>query len=188
MSSCLILTERDRYFSCHIRLPDELRPVPAIGINGRFYSFFKFVHTAEEVLKLVGRLSLRDNDLAITSLANTSQGYGMWVLEPEAIDPKPEQSRVRAANLVAPPTEFKYFPLERECKLIDIRVPDLYEPIPAIYDQGKYYSLFKVEDVAVDLLQLAARLTGRGDEVAIAQLELGYAVCVLETEANPIIS
>jgi hypothetical protein len=188
MSSCLILTERDRYFSCHIRLPDEAKPVPAIGIDGRFYSFFKFVRIADEVLKLVGRLSLRNNRLAITYLATATQGYGIWVLENQAIDLNPEQSQRQNAKLNAPPIEFKYFPLEQECKLIDIRVPDLYEPIPAIYDEGKYYSLFKVEDLAVDVLLLAAKLTQRRDEVAIAQLDQGFAVCVLETEANPIIS
>jgi hypothetical protein len=187
MSSCLILTDRDRYFSCHVRLPDEERPVPAIGVSNKFYSYFKFVRTAAEALKLLGKLSLRNNALAITSLANTAQGYGIWVVEPQAIDLNPDQNQLHPAKTQKPPTEFKYFPLERECELIDIRVPDLYETIPAIVDAGKYYSLFKIEDQAVDVLQLAAKLTERDDEVAIAQLEEGYAVCVLEPEANPIV-
>ncbi|AFY72074.1 hypothetical protein Pse7367_3851 (plasmid) [Thalassoporum mexicanum PCC 7367] len=188
MSSCLILTERNRYFSCHIQLPDEAKPIPAIAVADCFYGYFKFVRTATEVLKLIGRLSSRHNQLAITNLATATQGYGIWVLEPQAIDMRPEQSQLQQAKTQLAPAAFKYFSLEQECQLIDIRVPDLYETIPAIADGGKYYSLFKIEEDEVEVLLLAAKLTGRGDEVAIAQLEQGYAVCVLELEANPVSS
>lgn len=77
-----VIESPDQYQSCHIRVPDLEKPVPAILVDQDYYSFFKAVKGGEKTLEIVAKLGKNGDSTAITKTAN---GYVVWVREPDAV-------------------------------------------------------------------------------------------------------
>jgi hypothetical protein len=70
--------------------------------------------------------------------------------------------------------------------LCHIRVPDAEQRLAAIQVSGSYYSFFRIEKDEKRALTLAGKLHHRGDRVLITKIPKGYAIWVLESEAEPV--
>jgi len=64
-----------------------------------------------------------------------------------------------------------------------IAVPDLPDRLPAIGHDGKYYSLFRTVESAKQGLQLAAKVSHNGHEVAITQAGKNYILWIQKDAA-----
>jgi len=67
-----------------------------------------------------------------------------------------------------------------------IRVPDLTQPVAAILVDREYYSFFKALKEPEKVLATVAKLGNRGDSTAITKTASGYAIWVMEPEADPV--
>ncbi len=76
-----VLTSRQQYRLCHIRIAGQSQRLAAIAMNGLYYSLFKTLNDFNETLKLKNKLYQRGEFVVITK---TPTGYGLWVWEPEA--------------------------------------------------------------------------------------------------------
>lgn len=67
-----------------------------------------------------------------------------------------------------------------------IRVPDLTQPVAAILVDREYYSFFKALKEPEKVLATVAKLGNRGDSTAITKTASGYAIWVIEPEADAV--
>ncbi|XZO03511.1 MAG: hypothetical protein ACM65L_07285 [Microcoleus sp.] len=67
-----------------------------------------------------------------------------------------------------------------------IRVPDLTQPVAAILVDREYYSFFKALKEPEKVLATVAKLGNRGDSTAITKTASGYAIWVMEPEADAV--
>ena len=182
---CKLLTYKGQYSTCHIKVPDVDVRLSAVKVNGGYYSFFKRFDDGETAMAALHRLAQRGDELALTSQPNGS--YIMWALEAEAQEFKPpRQNRRRwpthgpAACLVL--GDARHY---RQCY---VQVPDLAQPVVAICYEERFYSVYQPGLAVSEAFDLAAQFTRRGNEVAIASTQKGYAVCLAEPEASPHLS
>jgi hypothetical protein len=183
-----ILMSREQYSSCHISVPEVEKPLPAIQIGDTHYSFFTAVTDSKRVLGIAVKLSYLGDAIAITKIA---KGYAVWVLE---ADTRLLHSRLRGQSAAS---QLKRSPAPVACRVLvsqkqyhrlNIWVPDLDQPLSAIEFEDKYYSIFRVETDATKLLEIAAKIMQRGDEMVITKTEQGqFAICIWEPEGylNP---
>lgn len=68
-----------------------------------------------------------------------------------------------------------------------IRVPDLEQPVAAILVDREYYSFFKAVQEASKVLAIAAKLGNKGDSTAITKTASGYAIWVIEPDADAVL-
>lgn len=180
--SILILESRDRYRSCHIRVPDAEERLAAISIDNQYYSFFKIEKNEKRALEIADRLCHRGEAIAIT---RNPKGYAIWVQETEARPStpiKPEQPAIPPSTN----TPCKILASRSQYQTCHIRVPDLDKRLAAIFFDCHYYSLFKVVDEVQQALQIVRRLSYRGEETVITKTEKGYGLWILEPEAQPL--
>jgi hypothetical protein len=177
---CLILASRDQYLSCRVQVPDLDRHIAAIRVGDRFYSFFKAVPDSRKVLGIVVKLSYRGDEAAI---ANAGKVHGIWVWEPEA-QPLLDGDRGRKPPLLSPPAGCRILVSRNQYQQVDIQVPDLDQPLEAIVTENRCYSIFRIEPEVDRVFELVGKITQRGDETLITRLEKGYAVCILEPDAQ----
>ena len=69
-----------------------------------------------------------------------------------------------------------------------IQVPDMDQPLPAIFVNHQYYSFLKAVKEKLKAQQTAANLEQRGEQVAITQTPKGYTLWVLEPDAQRAVS
>jgi hypothetical protein len=184
-----ILISRDQYSSCHVSVPEMEKPLAAIEIGDTHYSFFTAVADSKRVLGIAIKLSYMGDAIAITKIA---KGYAVWVLEPDTrllrfqnsggqpFNPKPRRSPT--------PTVCRVLLSPQQYRPLNIWVPDLDQPLSAIEFEGKYYSIFRVEADVTKLLEIAAKIMQRGDEIVMTKTEQGqFAICIWEPEGylNP---
>lgn len=175
---CLILASRDHYLSCRIQVPDLDRPIGAICVGDRYYGFFKAAPDCRKVLGIAVKLSYQGDSIVLTKVG---KGYGVWVWEPDA-HPLPS---LPAKTLPLPaPATCRILVSRNQYQMVDIQVPDLDQPLQAIATENKFYSIFRVESDAARVIELVGKITQRGDETAVIRVEEGYAVCILEPEAQ----
>ncbi len=170
------LLTRDQYATCRIVLPDEPKPLAAIRLGERYYSFFRTVNRAESALSLVTKLCYNNNCVVLVKIA---QGYSVWVEEPDAfphsfsklMDYRPEPA---FSHLLVEKTQFQSRSLN---------VPDLDKTIPGIEFQRRYYSIFRRESSAEAVIQIIAQLAGRNDESVLLSTPQAWTICIAEPEA-----
>jgi hypothetical protein len=173
---CTFLTSRNQYATCHVFLPGDDQPLGAIYFQEKFYGFYKRTPRVAQLLKLILKLYAKPTEVLITQ---NPKGYFLWLWEPEA----KMVGHIAARKLELPPAPFHLLEASRT-GFCQIRVPDLDQPLVAVSINEKYYSLFKLEPDTQAIMEIIAKLTQRGDEVAIALTRGGYAICVLEPEAS----
>ncbi|MBD2463219.1 hypothetical protein H6G89_19480 [Oscillatoria sp. FACHB-1407] len=179
---CLILMSRDQYSSGRVQVPDLDRPIAAIQIGDRFYSFFKAVPDCRKLLGIIVKLSYRGDQIAITK---ASKVYGIWIWEPDAQSLKDLTRQGSTVSLPAPAT-CRILVSRQQYQQVDICVPDLDQPLQAIAIDNHYYSIFRVESDVQRLIELVGKITQRGDETIVTRVEKGYCICILEPEAQVI--
>ena len=77
-----LLTTRRQYRTCRIQLPDGDR-CPAVVYQNSYYSFFRTLSDQLKTTALVQKLEQQRNRCLVTQ---TFKGYGIWVLEADAIE------------------------------------------------------------------------------------------------------
>ncbi|MGK7904310.1 MAG: hypothetical protein AB4352_23445 [Hormoscilla sp.] len=75
------ILDRSQYQPCKISVPDVKKPLAAIEVSGKYYSFFKNVPDREKALKIAEQLTNEGDKVFLTQ---TRKGYLIWVLEPDA--------------------------------------------------------------------------------------------------------
>ena len=76
-----LLAQREDYTTCHIYLPDEQQRLPAIALDGNFYSFFRSLQDATKTLSILRKLSAKGEQTVMTP---NKRGYAIWVYESDA--------------------------------------------------------------------------------------------------------
>ncbi|MEL6139482.1 MAG: hypothetical protein AAFR42_19005 [Cyanobacteria bacterium J06628_6] len=179
---CKLLSYKGQFTPCHISVPDLEGKQAAIDIDGRYFSLFKRFDSAEKVLQVAARLAKRGEDIAVTQ---SSQGYVMWVHEEDATMLKLNVSSKSIQLPTFGPSPCYVIVSMKSYRPCYIKVPDLMQPMVAIYYAKRFYSVYRRGLTAADAIEIAKKLVGRGDEVAIAPTRNGYAVCGWEPEAVP---
>lgn len=95
------------------------------------------------------------------------------------------QSQPTNSNRAVAPTKILEFRSQyQSCR---IRVPDLEQSVAAILVDRQYYSFFKALKEAEKVLAIVAKLGNRGDSTAITKTASGYAIWVIEPEADAVL-
>ncbi|MEO1592713.1 MAG: hypothetical protein AAFU71_15670 [Cyanobacteria bacterium J06632_22] len=170
------LLSREQYVTCRIVLPDEPKPLPAIRLGERYYSFFRTVSQAEQALALVTKLCYRDNCVVIVKIA---KGYSLWVEEPDAFP----HSFSKLMDYQPEPTFSRILVADEQFQMRSLSVPDLDKSIPGIEFQQRYYSIFRKEPSAAAVIQIVAQLAERNDESVLLSAQQYWTICIAEPEA-----
>jgi hypothetical protein len=176
---CTFLTTRQQYQTCQVLLPGDEKPMGAIYLNDRLYGFYRQIAKAGQLLKFMLKMRARLKAAAEVMVTQTPKGYFLWLWEPDVsiVGKTPSQPQD------TPPAHF-YLLEAAKTGFCQIRVPDLEQELIAVAIGEQYYSLFKLEADTVAVMEIIAKLTRRGDELAIALTRGGYAICVLEPDAR----
>ena len=175
-----ILESRHQYQSCHIRLPDEERRLPAINVDGKYYSLAKVVKDPQKALEICNRLARRGHATVITTL---TKGSAIWRFEPEAYTDQHTSLSVEDGTQ-APASICQILESRSQYKSCHIRVPDLDKRLAAVEVNGKYYGLLKVVDTRQKALSIVSKLKPKGDEIVITKVAQAEAIWVLEPDAE----
>lgn len=162
-----------------MRLPDEEQRIPAITVNGKYYSLVKVVKDRAKALKICDRLTNLGNETLITCLA---KGDAIWVWERDAI-PERRAKEPQHEPSQSTPSTYRILESDQSYQNCQIRVPDLDMSLAAIALEGKYYTLFKLVETRDKAIALAQKLLSNGDDIVITTVENRYGVWVMEPEA-----
>lgn len=177
-----LLSQRNEYTTCHIHVPDDEHRLPAIALDGQFYSFLRTFNDAGKTIKVLLKLASKGNQTVMTP---ARQGCAIWIHEPEAILATPPGKPPRSLPPSFGPANCWIIgdrqPGYRTCTL---SVPDLPDAVPGLANGQKLYSLYRRETDADTTLKLASRLSQRGDEVVILSAGNNYAICIYEPGAT----
>ena len=75
------ILDRSQYQPCKIKVPDVKKPLAAIEVSGKYYSFFKNFPDRDKALNIAEQLSSEGDKVLLTQ---TRKGYMIWVFEPDA--------------------------------------------------------------------------------------------------------
>ena len=179
---CKLLTYKGQYTMCHIKVPDVDDRLSAIKIGNQYYSLFRRFENAEATMSALDKLARQGNEL-LALTRPTNNGYVMWALELEAQVYRGSRKDGRRWPTHGPASclilgDAKQY---HQCY---IQVPDLAQPMVALRHDEKFYSVYRPGLEASEAFDIAAQLTGRGHDGAIASTTKGYAVCLWEPEAT----
>ncbi|MGD1907904.1 MAG: hypothetical protein ACFB0C_18215 [Leptolyngbyaceae cyanobacterium] len=179
--SVKILTDRDQYSTCHVTIPGESERLPAVALNGQFYSFFRSSADLTTTFKLVVKLTQRGDAVVLTQ---TKMGHVIWLIEPDA--------QVASSSAKARSVTPNFGPAD--CWILrdrqsgyqpcTLKVPDLPETVPGLAMGQKLFSFYRRDRDGSNALKLAGRLTQRGDEVVVLLAQDTYVLCVREPVAT----
>ncbi len=183
LQSVKLLSQREDYATCHISVQGDPHRLPAIALDGRFYSFFRVVKDAQKALDLLVKLSSRGDQTALTP---ARQGYAVWVYEAHgAIAHPAKQSQNRPLPVTFGPADTWILPENHpDYRVCMLKVPDLPDAVPGLAHGQKFYSLYRRETDDAAVLKLAARLSQRGDEVVILRSNSTATVYIYEPGAT----
>ncbi|MEM9482844.1 MAG: hypothetical protein AAGA83_04040 [Cyanobacteria bacterium P01_F01_bin.116] len=181
VAACKLLTHKGQYSTCHIKVPDVDAKLSAIKIDSYYYSLFRRFDDAEATIAALNKLAQNEDELALTQQNNG--GYVMWALELDAQAFKGPRKKGLSWPTQGPATCLMLGDA-KQYQQSYVQVPDLMEPLVAIGYEDNFYSVCQAGLEAIEALQLAAQLTGRGNISAIASTPKGYAVCLWEPEAT----
>lgn len=179
--ACRLLFDRDLYTPCHIRVPDSDHRLSAIYVDNHFYSFLKIIPDAHKALNVITRLGKRDSSAALTQ---TRRGYAVWAHEAGACYAPPARQIGYSMRpvfgpepclIVADPSAYQ------PCRM---RVPDVAKPLNGLTHNNRNYSIFKQETDAARTLDIAAKLSRRGDETLLVIEPPIYTLALLESNSR----
>jgi hypothetical protein len=173
-----ILKERHRYHTCFVEVPGEPKPVAAIEVIGKYYSYARFCPTEEKAFETTSRLLDKDRYSIITKIP---KGYVVWMLEPEA-----KLSLQHEKPLTGNKKGF--------CKLLkldhgavptcQIQVADLDKPLTAIQVSGQCYVLLKSVRDRNEAVELGRLMSRRGAKILVTPKKKSFALWIYEPNAK----
>ncbi len=167
-----VLGSRSHYRSCHIQVPDESDRLAAIQVGDQYYSFFKVVKERQKTLQMAARLVYKGDKVVIT---HVSKGDVIWILEPNAWLSQIKNSANRLWKILQNDWEYE------ACTIL---VPDVAQPLEAIFATDNYYSLLRVVKDREAAIELADRLAQKGNAALITKRDRSFSVWVLEPDAS----
>jgi hypothetical protein len=186
----IVLTQRQQYVPCHLRLPEEPIPMAGVSFQEDYYSFFKVVPTLDRAKQLVDRLAERDNRSIITT---TPKGYVLWVYEAKAILHSNREAVRKTAHASGfqmdgstGTSEVQILRSERDYQSCKIQVPDLDKPLTGITYNQQFYSLLRIVRDESQAAELSEKLERKGNKALITVSAYGYSVWVLEPEGRSV--
>ena len=177
---CKLFFFKEQYSSCHIQLADVDQPLAAVRVESQYYSFFRSFRDAQKVLRATLKLGKLGDEVAVT---RTKLGYVLWVHEPDVIRASSKRVTSGSVKTTLSPATCLILQDRTNYRSCYIRMPDVPQKFEAIQYNGHYYSLFRQGTDLDKLLEMAAKLTKRGDNLAIAPTQAGYAICLWEPTA-----
>lgn len=181
LQSVKLLAQRDDYTTCHIHVPGDSHRLPAIALDGNFYSFFRSLEDPAKTLNLLLKLSAKGNQAVMTP---TRRGYAIWAYESAGILASPNGQPPRSLPASYGPADC-WVISDRQAgfRTCSLKVPDLPDTVPGLANGQKLFSLYRRETDAETTLKLGARLSQRGDEIVILTTDEAYAICIYEPGA-----
>ncbi len=173
-----ILTNRARYHTCFITIPDEPKPVAGIEVIGKYYSFARFCPNQDQAFETTSRLLDRDRLSIITA---APKGYAVWRWEPDAalVTQKTTKAKAKAGFC-------KILKVQTKVPTCAIQVPDLDKPLTAIRVSGQFYALLKgVADEAA-AIALGTQMSEWGDQILVTPKRTGFSLWIHEAHAQVI--
>ncbi|HEY9763547.1 MAG TPA: hypothetical protein V6D07_13535 [Trichocoleus sp.] len=177
---CKFLVDRKSYIPCHISVPDTAQRLPAIALDGRFYSFFRVIQEPQKALAVATRLGKRDDEVAMTI---TKRGYILWVYEAQASYAPPASAPQHSLKPAFGPQACLMLGDSTSYVACPIKLLDGDSNIPGICYNGHYYSIFRKETDALKIISMVAKLSRKGDELLLALADSGYTLAVREPNA-----
>ncbi|MEM7769868.1 MAG: hypothetical protein AAGA75_10250 [Cyanobacteria bacterium P01_E01_bin.6] len=195
-----VLMSRDLYKSCHIEAPDLISLLPAICVDNCFYSLFKVEQERTSALETLKRLHERGDTTVVTVIP---KGYAIWILEPEAIAVKKvlndgsdsiqdDDSNGSLSALDHHPKQsyddsipYQILTSQRQYTAGKALIRGLDRPVPVVYFQGHYYSLFKTIHDIKQTAHIVKQISGRGKRIVVTRKDQGYGIWILEAHAEP---
>lgn len=181
VAACKLLTYKGQYTTCHIKVPDVDSKLPAIKIDTQYYSLFRRFEHADAAMKALNKLAQKGDELAV--IKQGQSGYVMWALEPEAQEFKGPRKKSLAWPTHGPATCLVLGDAQQYHQCY-VQVPDVAAPMVAVQYQDSFYSVLQPGLTSTEALELATKLTWRGNMSAIASTTQGYAICIWEPEAT----
>lgn len=175
---CKVLNERKTYVSCHIRVPDLDNRLPAIALDGKFYSFLKAVKDAEKALTTISRLGKGEDEIALTL---SRRGYALWAPEPQGRFSPPQRDPRFSLKPAFGPPPCLFLSDASTLEPCQIQVADLSKSVAGVRVNSDFYSVFRVEPEAQTSIQIVGKLASRGDTTLLGRARDGqYLIGVLE--------
>jgi hypothetical protein len=171
-----ILTNRARYHTCYVEVPEEPKPLSAITALGQYYSFARLYPTLEKALASSDRLLDKDFLSIITS---TPKGFIVWRWEPDAKLVKKYRDRGKS-----PKGYCKLLRIETKLPVCEVRVPDLDKNLTAIRVSGQFYGLLKSVNTREEAVELGQKLSFWGDQILVTPKKKGFALWIYEPNAK----
>jgi hypothetical protein len=171
-----ILTNRRRYHTCFIDLPGEDKPIAAIEVIGKYYSYARFCSDQEKAFETTSRLLDKDR---LSMITTAPKGYVVWMQEPDAVVSRKEKS--------LPPEKqgfCKLLKVEGQVPTCLIRVADLDKPLTAIQVSGQCYALLKSVRDRNEAVELGARMSRRGAKILVTPKKKGFSLWIYEPNAE----
>jgi hypothetical protein len=169
-----ILTNRARYHTCFITIPDEPKPVAGIEVIGKYYSFARFCPNQAQAFETTSRLLDRDRLSIITA---TPKGYAVWRWEPDAKLVTPKSTKAKAGFC-------KILKVQTKVPTCAIQVPDLDKPLTAIRVSGHFYALLKAVPDEAAAIALGTQMSQWGDRILVTPKRTGFSLWIYETQAQ----
>lgn len=180
-ASCYFLANRQQYTTCHIQVPDCDHRLSAITFGGVLYSFFQVVPNPRKALSILTKFTHRGESAAIRALP---KGYSIWVEESSATIVKPTRSSKRHIPSNPPLATctilVDHYPYQ-DCKIL---VPDLSNPIQALYVDDTFYSIFQEDVLPENAIEILTKLILRGDYVLLKISKFKTLIAVAEPDAT----
>lgn len=178
---CKFLFSREQFLFHHICLPDSPDRIAAIVHEGKCYSLFRTVQSAQDSLNLVIKASHKGNEMALTQ---AGQRYLLWVHEADAIFSssqneeffQPSHNKLDTFS-AAPCRIFTQISIEQ----FKVKTQaDTTQVITGFQVQDQNYRLIQKEQNAAQTVASIAERACRGQEVAIVPLKNDYGIFVLD--------
>jgi hypothetical protein len=195
---CKFLLSREQFSFRYIRVSDIPEKLSAIVHDGKFYSIFKTVESAEESLEFAVKASISGHELAITQ---AGQRYILWIHEVEAVcvlpDSKPvadradsEENSAEDPEDLCTPATFASSPClifadPTACQFRYLLIPGYPDRVAGLEYQEKYYRLLQREQDARLAIAAIAERACRGTELAIVPIPNNYGILAFEPLATP---
>jgi hypothetical protein len=171
-----ILTNRARYHTCFISIPDEAQPIAGIEVIGKYYSFARFCPDQAQAFETTSRLLDRDR---LSIITQSPRGYVVWRWEPEAILITNKAAKTRAKNGFC-----RILKAQTKVPTCAIQVPDLDKPLTAIRVSGQFYALLKGVADEPAAIALGTQMSQWGDRILVTPKRTGFALWIYESQAQ----
>lgn len=193
-----VLTSRSAYRSCHIQTDDSDFRIPAIQIDGIYYSFFRVKYRQEDAIDVLQKLHARGDVSVVTVIP---KGYAIWILETGAIaasdastlnthlashhhpNSLPQQQLDPLQNSKNP---YRILTSRRQYTMVKAYIGGIDRPVSVVSFQGQFYSLFKTVRDIKQTAQIVKKISDRGSRTLVTRMPQGYGVWILEKTARPI--